>query len=56
MELIQKKYAGAQLTQSMLKMEGRVSHVGDSGNEFMVDLSVEGKKQYVDIGDLIMHV
>tara|TARA_B000000565_G_scaffold140744_1_gene106399 strand:- start:992 stop:1606 length:615 start_codon:yes stop_codon:yes gene_type:complete len=54
MELIQKKYAGAQLTQSMVrrwKEEG--SHVGDSGNEFMVDLSVEGKKQHVDIGDLI---
>ena len=54
MNLINKKYAGAQLTQSMVrrwKEEG--SYVGDDSHEFMVDLSVDGKKQNVDIGDLV---
>ncbi len=54
MDLIDKKYAGAQLTQSMVRTWKEAgSYVGDENREVLVDLSVEGKKQHVDIGDVL---
>ena len=54
MELISKKFTGAQLTKDMVRVwkeEG--SYVGGEEREQMVELSVEGKKQVVDVGDLV---
>jgi rod shape-determining protein MreB len=54
MELIRKKYTGAQVTKDMVrKWKEEVSYVGSDDREAMVELSVEGKKQVVDIGDLV---
>jgi len=54
MDLIEKKYTGAQLTKDMTRgMKEKYSYVGDEDRECMVELSVEGKKQVVDIGDLV---
>ena len=54
MELIRKKYTGAQVTKDMVrKWKEEVSYVGGDDREAMVELSVEGKKQVVDIGDLV---
>lgn len=53
-ELICKKYTGAQVTKDMVrKWKEEFSYVGGDDREHMVDLSVEGKKQNVDIGDLV---
>tara|TARA_Y100000588_G_scaffold383793_1_gene473847 strand:+ start:1400 stop:2410 length:1011 start_codon:yes stop_codon:yes gene_type:complete len=54
MELVAKKFTGAQLTKDMVrqwKEDG--SYVGGDEREQMVELSVDGKKQIVDIGDLV---
>lgn len=52
-ELIEKKYTGAQLTKDMVRQWKEAgSYIGDD-REMMVELSVEGKKQVVDIGDLV---
>ena len=52
--LIEKKFTGAQVTKNMVrKWKEESSYVGGETQEVMVDLSVEGKKQTVDIGDLI---
>ena len=54
MELVAKKYTGAQLTKDMVrrwKEDG--SYVGGDVREQIVELSVDGKKQVVDVGDLI---
>ena len=54
MELVQKKYTGAQVTKDMVrKWKEEFSYVNGDDREQMVELSVEGKKQVVDIGDLI---
>jgi len=54
MDLIDKKYAGAQLTQRMVRIwKEENSYVGDENREVLVDISVEGKKQHVDIGDVL---
>ena len=54
MELVQKKYTGAQVTKDMVrKWKEEFSYVNGEDREQMVELSVEGKKQVVDIGDLI---
>ena len=54
MELVQKKFTGAQLTKDMVrKWKEEYSYVNGDEREQMVELSVEGKKQVVDIGDLI---
>ena len=53
-DLIEKKFTGAQLTKDMVrrwKEEG--SYVSGEPREQIVELSVEGKKQVVDIGDLV---
>ena len=64
--LVEKKYTGAQLTKDMVRQwkEGNFdspegyekqekgSYIGDD-REMMVELSVDGKKQTVDIGDLV---
>lgn len=53
-ELIRKKYTGAQVTKDMVrKWKEEFSYVSGDNREQMVELSVEGKKQVVDIGDLI---
>jgi rod shape-determining protein MreB len=53
MDLIEKKYTGAQLTKDMTR-GWKEQHSYVTGNrECMVELSVEGKKQVVDIGDLV---
>lgn len=53
-ELICKKYTGAQVTKDMVrKWKEAFSYVGGDAVECMVELSVEGKKQDVDIGDLV---
>jgi len=55
MTLIQKKYTGAQVTKDMVrKWKEASSYVGGDVREVTVDLSVEGKRQVVDIGDLIL--
>ena len=53
--LIEKKYTGAQVTKDMVrKWKEEFSYVGESSQrEHFVDLSVEGKNQTVDIGDLV---
>jgi rod shape-determining protein MreB len=54
MVLIQKKYTGAQVTKDMVrKWKEQSSYVGKDVKEVLVSLSVEGKSQKVDIGDLI---
>tara|TARA_B100000214_G_C23972250_1_gene630788 strand:+ start:3055 stop:4056 length:1002 start_codon:yes stop_codon:yes gene_type:complete len=51
--LIEKKYTGAQLTKDMVRgWKEAGSYVGDD-REMMVELSVDGKKQVVDVGDLV---
>ena len=51
--LIEKKYTGAQLTKDMVRQWKEAgSYIGD-GREMMVELSVDGKKQVVDVGDLV---
>ena len=55
MELVRKKYTGAQVTKDMVRRwKEASSYVGMDAKEVMVELSVEGKKQVVDIGDLIV--
>ncbi len=52
-DLIEKKYTGAQLTKDMVRQWKEAgSYIGDD-REMMVELSVDGKKQVVDIGDLV---
>jgi rod shape-determining protein MreB len=54
MSAIEKKYTGAQLTKDMVrKWKEKNSYVGGDIKEILVDLSVEGKSQTVDIGDLL---
>ena len=54
MDLIRKKYTGAQVTKDMVRRwKEEVSYVGGDTREAIVELSVEGKKQVVDIGDLV---
>lgn len=54
MDLIKKKYTGAQVTKDMVRRwKEEVSYVGGDPREAIVELSVEGKKQVVDIGDLV---
>ncbi len=54
MDLIRKKYTGAQVTKDMVRRwKEASSYVGGDVREVLVDLSVEGKQQRVDIGDLI---
>ena len=54
MGLIRKKYTGAQVTKDMVrKWKEEFSYVEGDNREQMVELSVEGKKQVVDIGDLV---
>ena len=51
--LIEKKFTGAQLTKDMVrKWKEAGSYIGDD-REQGVELSVDGKKQNVDIGDLV---
>ncbi|DAC07316.1 MAG TPA: hypothetical protein D7H88_06080 [Candidatus Poseidoniales archaeon] len=55
MELIKKKYTGAQVTKDMVrKWKEASSYVGGEAREVTVELSVDGKRQVVDIGDLIL--
>ena len=55
LDLICKKYTGAQITKDMVrKWKEEFSYVSGDVREVMVELSVEGKKQIVDIGDLIL--
>ncbi len=52
--LIEKKFTGAQLTKDMVrKWKEEGSYVSGDPREQIVELSVEGKKQVVDIGDLV---
>ena len=52
--LIEKKYTGAQLTKDMVRRwKEEHSYVDGDAKEILVDLSVDGKRQSVDIGDLI---
>jgi rod shape-determining protein MreB len=54
MELVGKKFTGAQLTKDMVRQWKEAgSYVGGDEKEQMVELSVDGKKQVVDVGDLI---
>ena len=54
MTLIKKKYTGAQVTKDMVRRwKEEISYVGGDAREAIVELSVEGKKQVVDIGDLV---
>jgi len=54
MDMIEKKYTGAQLTKDMVRSwKEEFSYVGGDDDECMVELSVEGKKNVVDIGDII---
>ena len=53
-DLISKKFTGAQITKDMVrKWKEKFSYVVGDNRECMVDLSVDGKNQTVDIGDLI---
>ena len=55
MELIKKKYTGAQVTKDMVrKWKEASSYVGSEAREVTVELSVDGKRQVVDIGDLLL--
>ena len=54
MDMIEKKYTGAQLTKDMVRAwKEEFSYVGGNDEECMVELSVEGKKNIVDVGDII---
>ena len=54
MVLIQKKYTGAQITKDMVrKWKEANSYVGGDVRTVEVSISVDGKSQKVDIGDLI---
>jgi rod shape-determining protein MreB len=54
MDLVAKKFTGAQLTKDMVRLwKENGSYVGGDEREQMIELSVEGKKQVVDVGDLI---
>jgi len=54
MDLVSKKYTGAQLTKDMVRIwKEEFSYVGGDDHECMVELSVEGKKNVVDVGDII---
>ena len=54
MTLISKKFTGAQITKDMVRgWKELFSYVTADQRECLVELSVEGKKQVVDIGDLI---
>ena len=56
MKLISKKFTGAQITKDMVrKWKEASSYVGGDVQEVTVELSVEGKRQIVDIGDLIQY-
>jgi rod shape-determining protein MreB len=51
--MVEKKYTGAQLTKDMVRLWKEAgSYIGDD-REMMVELSVDGKKQVVDVGDLV---
>ena len=51
--MIEKKYTGAQLTKDMVRLWKETgSYIGDD-REMIVELSVDGKKQVVDVGDLV---
>ena len=54
-KLIEKKYTGAQVTKDMVRRwKEEFAYVGEkSPRKHVVDLSVEGKNQSVDIGDLV---
>ena len=55
MTLISKKFTGAQITKDMVrKWKEASSYVGGEAREVTVELSVDGKRQVVDIGDLIL--
>jgi rod shape-determining protein MreB len=54
MTLISKKFTGAQITKDMVrKWKEESSYVGGDTRTVEVNLSVDGKNQTVDIGDLI---
>jgi rod shape-determining protein MreB len=54
MDLVKKKFTGAQITKDMVrKWKEAHSYVDGDDRVQMVELSVEGKKQDVDVGDLI---
>ncbi|MDC0055907.1 rod shape-determining protein [Deltaproteobacteria bacterium] len=54
MDLVSKKYTGAQLTKDMVRLwKEKYSYVGSDDRECEVELSVEGKKNIVDVGDII---
>ena len=51
--MVEKKYTGAQLTKDMVRLwKESGSYIGDD-REMIVELSVDGKKQVVDVGDLV---
>ena len=51
--MVEKKYTGAQLTKDMVRQWKEAgSYIGDD-REMIVELSVDGKKQVVDVGDLV---
>jgi len=51
--MVEKKYTGAQLTKDMVRLwKESGSYIGDD-REMIVELSVGGKKQVVDVGDLV---
>ncbi|HIF03999.1 MAG TPA: hypothetical protein EYQ80_00840 [Candidatus Poseidoniales archaeon] len=51
--MVEKKYTGAQLTKDMVRQwKESGSYIGDD-REMVVELSVSGKKQVVDVGDLV---
>lgn len=53
-EMIRKKFTGAQVTKDMVRgWKEKFSYATHEVRECLVELSVEGKKQVVDIGDLI---
>lgn len=55
MTLISKKFTGAQITKDMVrKWKEESSYVGGDTRTVEVNLSVDGKNQTVDIGDLIL--
>ena len=53
MELM-KKYTGAEVLDMVRKWKEASSYVGGEAREVTVELSVDGKRQVVDIGDLIL--
>ena len=51
--MVEKKYTGAQLTKDMVRQWKEAgSYIGDD-REMIVELSVDGKRQVVDVGDLV---